>query len=51
MNDWIDPRTRIWAVIAVLGGIGLFLGIEIIEEPDATVLDLLFELLEISPSS
>ena len=42
MNDWIDPRTRIWAVIAVLGGIGLFLGIEIIEEPDATVLDLLF---------
>lgn len=49
MNDWIDPRTRIWAVIAVLGGIALFLGIEIIEEPDSTVLDLLFELLEISP--
>jgi len=49
VNDWIDPRTRIWALIAVLGGIGLFLGIEIIEEPDATVLDLLFELLEISP--
>ncbi|MGH8566704.1 MAG: hypothetical protein ACREXU_01485 [Gammaproteobacteria bacterium] len=30
MNDWIDPRTRIWAVIAVLGGIGLFPSIEMI---------------------
>lgn len=49
MNDWIEPRTRIWAAIAVLGGIALFLGIEMIENPDSTVFDLLFELLEISP--
>jgi DNA-binding CsgD family transcriptional regulator len=49
VNDWIEPRARIWAAIAVLGGIALFLGIEMIEEPDSTVADLLFELLEISP--
>ena len=49
MNEWIDVRTRAWALAAVIGGIALFLGLELIEEPDSTLLDLLLELLEITP--
>lgn len=49
MNEWIEPRTRAWALAAVIGGIGLFLGLELMEEPDATPLDLLLELVEIAP--
>ena len=49
MSDWIDTRTRFWAIVAVIAGIALFLGIEIIKEPDATVSDLLFELIDIVP--
>lgn len=49
MSDWIAPRSRIWAVVAVIGGIGLFLGLELVEEPDLTPVDLLLELLEIVP--
>lgn len=49
MNDWIDPRTRLWAIAAVLGGIALFLGIELIENPDSTPLELALELLDIAP--
>jgi DNA-binding CsgD family transcriptional regulator len=49
MDEWIGPRGRAWAVLAVVGGIGLLLGLELIEEPDAGLLDLLLELLEIAP--
>jgi DNA-binding CsgD family transcriptional regulator len=49
MHEWIDPRGNGWAVVAVIGGIGLLLGLELIEEPDAGALDLLLELLEIVP--
>ncbi len=35
---------------AVIGSIGLFLGLEVIEESDATAPDLLFELIEITPT-
>jgi DNA-binding CsgD family transcriptional regulator len=49
MNEWIDSRTRAWAVGAVVAGITLFLGLELIDEPDATLLDLLLELVEITP--
>ena len=49
MSDWISPRTRNWAVVAVLVGIVLLLAREIIEEPDASPLDLLLELLDIIP--
>ena len=49
MYEGIDPRGRAWAVVAVIGGIGLLLGLELIEEPDAGALDLLLELLEIAP--
>lgn len=49
MNEWIDRRSRTWALLAVIGGIGLFLGLELIEEPDPSLLDLLLELIEIVP--
>ena len=49
MNDLFDTRTRIWAMVAAIAGVALFLGIEIIEEPDATVGEWLLELLDIVP--
>ena len=49
MSEWIDPRSRAWAVVALIGGIGLFLGLELIDDPDASGLDLVLELLEIVP--
>lgn len=49
MSDWIDTRTRFWAIIVVIAGIALFLGLEVIKEPDVTPRDLLFELLDIVP--
>ena len=49
MNDLIDPRTRNWAIVAVVAGVVLFLGIEWLEEPKTTPLELLFELLKIAP--
>ena len=49
MKDWIEPRTRFWAIVAVIAGVGLLLGVEVIKEPDVTLRDLLFELLDITP--
>ena len=49
MKDLFDTRTQIWAILAVIAGIGLFLGIEIIENPEATLGELLLELLDILP--
>ena len=49
MSEWIDPRSRAWAVVALIGGIGLFLGLELIDDLDASGLDLVLELLEIVP--
>lgn len=49
MNDWMDGRTRNWAVAALIAGIALFLAIEIIDEPDATPLELFLELLKSAP--
>jgi DNA-binding CsgD family transcriptional regulator len=49
VNDLIDPRTRAWAVAAVIAGIALFLGLEWIEEPDTTFAGLMLELLKTVP--
>jgi DNA-binding CsgD family transcriptional regulator len=49
MNDYLEPRTRFWAAFAAVAGIALFLGLEWREEPDATPLELLLELVEIAP--
>ena len=49
MNDWLDARTRVWASIAVVGGIAVFLGLEWIDEPDMSMLELLLELVKSAP--
>lgn len=49
MSEWLDSRTRFWAVVAVIAGVALLLGRELVEEPNATPVDLLFELLDIVP--
>lgn len=49
MSDLIDPRTRNWALLAVVGGVAMFLGLEKYEEPELTVGELLLELIEIVP--
>ena len=48
MTDWIDQRTRVWASLAVVGGVALFLGLEISEEP-LTPVEMVIELLKIIP--
>jgi DNA-binding CsgD family transcriptional regulator len=50
MNDLFDLRTRIWALIAIAGGIALLLGLELVEEPDLTPLELLLEVVDITPT-
>ena len=49
MNGLIEPRVRVWAVAAIVAGIALMLGLELYEEPDLTPLELLFELVDITP--
>lgn len=49
MDEWLDRRTRAIALAATLAGIVLFVGIEWLEEPDQTPLELLLELLKIAP--
>lgn len=49
MSQLIDRKTVIWAVLASLAGIALFLGLELIEEPDMSAGDLAMEFLEIIP--
>lgn len=49
MNDVIDPRTRIWAGVAVVVGVALSLGLEVYEEPEVPPLAIFLELLSIVP--
>jgi DNA-binding CsgD family transcriptional regulator len=49
MSEWIDRRSRLWAVVAVVAGLALILGLELAEEPDMTPLQLLFEVLKTIP--
>jgi len=49
MNEWIDFRTRIWALLAVILGVALFFGLELREDPKMPVLDLALSLIEILP--
>ena len=48
MDDWLDRRTRVWASLAVIGGVALFFGLEISEEP-MTPFEMVLELLQIIP--
>ena len=45
----IDSRTRLWAIVAVVVGVVLFLGLELVEEPELSLGDLLLELVSIVP--
>lgn len=49
MSEFIDPRTRLWAVVALIAGIGLYVAIDLIEDPDSTPLDIVLNLLEVAP--
>jgi DNA-binding CsgD family transcriptional regulator len=49
MSEWVDRRTQVWALLAVIGGVGLSLGLELREEPDMSTLDLLLETVESLP--
>jgi DNA-binding CsgD family transcriptional regulator len=49
MNDLLDSRTRAFALAAVAAGVALFLGLEWLEEPDLTPLELALELVDIVP--
>ena len=49
MVEWIDSRSRFWAIAAVVVGVALLLGRELIEEPDITLTHLLLELFDIIP--
>jgi DNA-binding CsgD family transcriptional regulator len=49
MNDLLDPHTRNWAIVAVVVGIALFIGIELIEEPGKPPFELLLELVKTTP--
>lgn len=49
MNELIDPRMRNWALLAAVLGLAGMLAIEWLDEPDATPMELLFELLKAIP--
>ena len=49
MSDWIDRRSRMWAAVAAIGGIALFLGLEWLKEPGRSAGDMALELLDIVP--
>jgi len=46
MGRFAGNRSWVWAVAAVVGGIGLLMTLEIVEEPDMTLSEILFELIE-----
>lgn len=48
MNNRSRPLTRALALAAILGGIAVFLGLELLEEPQTTLLDLLLGLGEMA---
>ena len=49
MTTWIDRESRIWAALAVVGGVALFLALELREEPRLSALDIALELVDILP--
>lgn len=49
MSEFIDSRTRFWAMVAVIVGIGWYIGLDLMEDPDSTVLDIVLNLLEVIP--
>jgi DNA-binding CsgD family transcriptional regulator len=46
MSETAGTWPRSWAIAAIVGGIALLMGLEIIEEPDLTASEILFEMIE-----
>lgn len=49
MNGWFDRRAKLWAAAAAIGGVALLIGTKLVEEPDASLKDVLLELVESLP--
>lgn len=49
MSIRIDLRTRIWASVATVVGMVFLVGLELIEEPEESMRDVLFEILKAVP--
>src|SRR5262245_30246467 len=49
MNELIDRRTRIWAIVAIVAGIALLLAVEVWDDPDKSFFGLLRELVALVP--
>lgn len=49
MSDWLDRRTRIWASIAIVVGVSVFMALEIAEEPQMSALAMAVEPIKILP--
>jgi DNA-binding CsgD family transcriptional regulator len=49
MSDWLDNRTRAWAILAVVAGVGLLMAVEWREEPDMSALDMILALVDVLP--
>jgi DNA-binding CsgD family transcriptional regulator len=49
MEDWWNARTRLWSALAVIGGLALAVGLEVVDEPDISLFELLLELLKSLP--
>lgn len=46
MDEAPSPWGKVWAIAAVVCGIGLLITLEIVEEPDMTLGEILFELID-----
>lgn len=46
MSETVSSWGRVWAILAIVGGIGLLITLEIIEDPHMTLGDILMELVE-----
>lgn len=49
MREFIDSHTRVWATVAVIAGIVLYIVLDLVEDPDSTLLDVVLNLLEVTP--
>jgi DNA-binding CsgD family transcriptional regulator len=49
VTDWVDARVRTWAALSVAAGVGLVVGLELLEDPGLSPLALAMELVAIVP--
>lgn len=49
MGDYVDSRTRVLAIFAVILGVGLYITLDLIDDPESSLLDIAINLLEVAP--